>query len=432
MKSMYDVRDLNAGAKAEAQRQLVTVVPERIALLTDRFLPHKGGSRLYYYHLYKNLVTQFPDAVTILTKKVAGWQEFDRLESGEHLRIIRHGRPLDTTKYHELPKMLLPLADTLWLLAKKKIDIIHAGDLYPPGVIALLLKRILQIPYLAYCHGEISQTDRYRYQPLIRNRIYREANAVVVNSEYTRQTLLEIGISDKRIHKISPGVDLEQFQPRPVDPDLVREFGLQNKTVLLTVGRLVSRKNHATMIRAVARIFREVPLLKYLIVGEGPEEAALRTLAKEQGVGDVITFVGKVPQKQLPDFYNLCDLFALPNCKDSSGDVEGFGMVFLEANACGKPVVGGLSGGSADAIVDGVTGYLVHPEDMDQLSETLKRLLMDSALRRQLGSAGLRRAKNEFDWQSRARRLREVSSEIVRRRRRFDLRACSSSVDVVQ
>lgn len=387
----------------------------KILLLTEMFPPHAGGSRVYYYNLYKALLTQFSDQAVVLTKKVPGWKEFDQCESTENLQIIRRGKPLRTTKYYELPKITMPLVETLWLLYKQKIDIIHAGDLYPPGVIALLIKRVLGIPYVAYCHGEISQTDRYRYQPVVRNWIYREADAVVANSEYTRRSLLEIGVPAVRIHKITPGVDLEQFAPRPANADLVRQFFLQDKTVLLTVGRLVSRKNHATVIRAVANVSHELPGLQYLIVGEGPEEAGLRRLVQELGLAKVVTFVGRVSSQLLPDFYNLCDLFVLPNCQDINGDVEGFGMVFLEANACGKAVIGGHSGGTEDAIVDGVTGCLVEPENVDELSAMLKRLLLNSTFRQNIGFAGLRRARSEFDWRTRARRLREVSSEVVER-----------------
>jgi len=184
---------------------------------------------------------------------------------------------------------------------------------------------------------------------------------------------------------------------------------------VLTVARLVARKNHAAVIQAVAKIHHQVPGLRYLIVGEGPEEGNLRRLVHELGIATIVTFVGRVSQKLLPDLYNLCDVFVLPNCQDSSGDVEGFGMVFLEANACRKPVIGGRSGGTEDAVVDGVSGYLVNPEDVDELSVTLKRLLLNSTLRQNLGSAGLRWARSEFNWGTGARRLREISSAIVER-----------------
>ena len=387
-----------------------------ILLLSEMFPPHAGGSRVYYYHLCKSLLSQFDDRIVVLTKKVPGWKEFDGAETTRNLRVIRHGKPLQTTKYHELPKIAMPLAEAAWLCQREKIDMVHAGDLYPAGVIALLLKKTLGIPYLAYCHGEISQTDRYRYQPIVRNWIYRNADAVVANSEYTRESLLGIGVAENRIHKITPGVALEEFTPRPVNSDLVRQLSLHNRRVLLTVGRLVSRKNHATVIRAVAKIAGELRDLKYVIAGEGPEQENLRKLAEELGIADIVVFAGRVPAELLPDYYNLCDLFVLPNCEDEGGDVEGFGMVFLEANSSGKAVIGGRSGGTTDAVVDGVTGCLVEPTNVDELAAAMKRLLVDADLRGAMSRAGLQRARSEFDWQSRGRRVREISIDVVEER----------------
>lgn len=405
---------------------LPQVAPERIfkiILLIDYFLPHAGGSRNYYYSLYKSLVRQFPDQVTILTKKVPGWKAFDQQESTKNLRIIRRGRPLATWKYHQLPRAIFPFAHALRLVRKNRIDLIHSGDLYPPGVISFWLKRLFGIPYLAYCHGEeVTQTDRYRYQPNVRNHIYLSADALVAASEFARQNLLRIGIPENRIHKITPGVDFERFCPRPACPTLVQQLGLQGKTVLLTVARLIPRKGHRFVLRALAAIHRDVPGLRYLIVGEGSEEKNLRGLVAELGLGEAVGFVGVAPQEQLPDLYNLCDLFVMTNWEEADGDTEGFGMVFLEANASGKPVVGGQSGGTAEAIREGVTGFRVNPQNTEELAGTLKRLVLNPGLRRQMGSLGLQWVRAAFNWESRARQLREISREIIRQTAASSLR----------
>jgi phosphatidylinositol alpha-1,6-mannosyltransferase len=156
----------------------------------------------------------------------------------------------------------------------------------------------------------------------------------------------------------------------------------------------------------------------YLIVGTGPDEPRLRGLAAELGIGAAVTFAGYVSEDRLPDLYNLCDLFVMPNREEAGGDIEGFGMIFLEASAAGKPVVGGRSGGTADAIVHGVTGFLVDPEDVDELAATLQLLLANADLRETLGRAGRHRARSEFGWGSRAAMLREVSRAVVDRARR--------------
>ncbi len=383
----------------------------RILLITDSFLPHAGGSRVYYHHIYKSWVQQFPDQVTILTKKVGDWKEFDRREASESLEIIRRFRPLPNLKAYQLPKIIFPALGALRIWRQKQPDMIHAGDLYPPGVIALALKRWLGLPYLIYCHGEeITQTERYRYQPRVRNVIYQEASVVVAACEFARKHLVRLGIPEGRICKITPGVDYEQFAPKSPDPELLDRFSLRGKKVLLTVSRLWPRKGHEAVMRAVARILSDVPDMRYLIVGKGPEEEKLRRLAFELGLTDQIVFVGFVPQEQLSDFYNLCDVFVMANREEEeSGDVEGFGMVFLEANAAGKPVIGGRSGGTEDSILDGVTGFRVNPDNVDEVASALKKLLTDPALCRKLGEAGLARARREFGWEEKARILRQAS-----------------------
>jgi phosphatidyl-myo-inositol dimannoside synthase len=387
----------------------------RTMLLTDAFLPHMGGSRVYYYNLYKSLVMQYPDQVTILTKKVPGWREFDRGEAGGQIQIQRRGRPLASLKYWQVPRIIMPFLDSLRILRRQRPDVTHAGDLYPQGVISVLLRRWFQVPCLAYCHGEqITQTEPYRYQPILRNWIYRNVDAVIANSEFTRDHLLRIGIPSERIYKITPGVDCERFSPRPRNPELEQRFGLQGKRVVLTVARLVPRKGHRAVMETVARLAKEFPDLVYLIAGEGPDEGALRRLATELGIDGIVRFLGRVSDAQLPDIFGLCDIFVMANYDAPGGDIEGFGMVFLEANAVGKPVIGGRSGGSADAVVHGKTGFLVDAMNGEELDSTMGRLLRDDSLRAQLGLAGLERACAEFSWAARARALHDISDRILR------------------
>ncbi len=387
----------------------------RILVLTDSFLPHAGGSRVYYHNIYKSWVQQFPDRVTILTKKIGDWKAFDHREASESLEIIRRFRPLPNLKVYQLPKIIFPVMDVLRISCRRRPDIIHAGDLCPPGIIALALKRWLGLPYLIYCHGEeITQTERYRYQPRVRNVIYREASVVVAACEFARKHLLRIGIPGERICKITPGVDFDRFAPRTPNPELLDRFSLHGRKVLLTVSRLWPRKGHEAVMKAVARILPDVPDLRYLVVGKGPEEGKLRQLAFELGLRDHVVFAGFVPQEQLSDFYNLCDVFVMANREEEeSGDVEGFGMVFLEANAAGKPVIGGRSGGTEDSILEGVTGFRVRPENVDEIASVLKKLFNDPALCRRLGEAGMARARREFGWKEKARILRQVSQDVV-------------------
>jgi phosphatidyl-myo-inositol dimannoside synthase len=388
----------------------------RVLLLTDSFLPHAGGSREYYNNIYRKLVDLGDSEVTILTKKIPGWEEFDRVASTEFFQIKRRYRPLGSWKYKELPKGLGPFVDAAWHAVRYSPAIIHAGDLYPPGVTAMILKKLFGLPYVVYCHGEeIPQLDRFKYQPLIRNRIYLNADTVIAASEFTRNNLMKLGVPEGRICKIVPGVNSTRFRPMARRADLIERYGLQGKTIILTVARLVPRKGHQAAIEAFAKVCNEFPEAHYLIVGRGQEEPRLRQMVLDAGLNERVTFAGYVAAEQLPDIYNLCDIMLMANRQEEDGDVEGFGIVFLEANAVGKPVIGGRTGGAAEAIADGATGFLVNPDDPQEIAGIMRRLLGDPGLREKLGTAGVRRVRSDFSWEARAKILSRVNLEILGR-----------------
>lgn len=384
-----------------------------ILVLTDAFLPHMGGSRVYYYMLYSELVQKYPDRVTILTKKVPGWEEFDSRHSSSALRIVRHFHPIPGLYYHQWLKFIPDLANA-WLFARKKqADIIHSGDLFPQGPISVMLKRALRIPFIAYCHGEeVTQSDYRQFQPKMRDLVYKSADAVIAANGFARANLIRIGVPEGRIFTIRPGVDTSVFAPGAADPGLVSKFGLWGKAVLLSVSRLDERKGHSHVLKALGAVRDIVPEFHYLIVGDGPERKRIESVIAELGLEQHVSMVGKVAAAELADFYNVCDVFVLAN-RDIEGDVEGFGMVFLEANACGKAVLGGRTGGTSEAVIENRTGLLVDPEDIGAIAVALKALLSQPELRRRLGAHGLRRARADFSWTERAEQLRAVNEFVL-------------------
>jgi phosphatidylinositol alpha-1,6-mannosyltransferase len=390
--------------------------PERLNYLVamDSFLPHSGGSRVYYSELYRSLLAQFPDTVTLLTKKVPGWRQFDALECSAQFRIRRRFEPLSNWKYWQLPKALPQLGHATAAAMTGHYDSLHCGDLFPQALTGVLLSKVFRLPLLVFCHGdEISQTDQRRYQPRVRDFIYRQAHAIVAANQFAYDRLLQIGILKERIHKLTPGVNFEDFQPRPRRDDLIERYGLQGKKVLLTVARLVPRKGHKIVLQSLPAVLREVPDLKYLIVGDGPEKSDLRALVSLLHLDDAVTFIGDVHHDQVCDFYNLCDIFIMVNRLEVGGDVESFGMAFTEANAVGKPVIGGRSGGTAEAVIDGETGFLVAPDCAKEVSDRLLLLLKDDQLRKVMGAAGFDRMRAEFNWSSRGQALRRISAALV-------------------
>jgi phosphatidylinositol alpha-1,6-mannosyltransferase len=403
-----------------SERKLPAISRTKVLMLTDSFMPHAGGSREYYNNIYRALVELGGSEVTILTKKIPGWRKFDDLAASSLFRVRRQFRPLRSWKYRELPKGVGPFLQAVCHVLRYWSNIVHAGDLYPQGVTAIILKKLLRLPYIVYCHGEeITQTDKYRYQPGLRDRVYKNADAVIANSEFARQNLMRIGVNPDRICKITPGVDAKRFRPRPPNIDLLRRYGLEGKTVILTVARLVPRKGHRIALQAFASVCDEFPDAHYLIAGTGPEEGYLRQFAKTLGVHHRVSFAGFVPSETLPDLYNLCELMLLANRQEADGDVEGFGIVFLEANAAGKPVIGGRSGGAIEAIVDDTTGCLVNPDDAVDVGNALRRLLSDQDLRARMGAAGARRVAQEFTWAERAQLLEDLNRRVLTRTKWF-------------
>jgi phosphatidyl-myo-inositol dimannoside synthase len=396
------------GAAPATLRHLVT---------TDAFLPHSGGSRVYYSELYKNLLALYPDHVTLLTKKVPGWQEFDSRNSHSSFEIRRRFRPLPNWRYLQWPKALPALAHAATTAAVGDYDCLHCGDLFPQALNGVLLRRLFRLPLIVFCHGdEISQIDKRRYQPRVRDFIYRHADALIAANQFACDGLQRIGITPERIHKLTPGINFELFHPRAKDPALIERYGLQGKQVLLTVARLVPRKGHKVVLQSLPSVMKVVPELRYLIAGEGPEKANLQNMVRALGLQEVVSFIGDVPHDHVSDFYNLCDVFIMANRLEAGGDVESFGMVFTEANALGKPVIGGKSGGAAEAVLDGTTGFLVDPESPGQVAEKLLALLQNEPLRKRMGAAALQRVQTEFNWKSRAHSLRQITAELVSRK----------------
>jgi phosphatidylinositol alpha-1,6-mannosyltransferase len=384
----------------------------RIALLTNGFLPHSGGSRVYYYNLFKRIAAM-GDEVTILTSKVKGWEDFDAKEQAPLFRIKRNFETLGDLSYPNLPKIAGPMLVAGSFSVARRPDALYCGDLYPQAVVGLVLKRLLGIPIVAFCHGEdITLTAERRFQWKLRNHIYRSADAIIANGEFSVQGLASIGIDPSKVYKITPGLDTSLFHPEDSQTELKSRYGIDGELVVMTVARLVSRKGHKRVLRALAEIAANVPSFKYVIVGRGPLEAELRALTAELNLEQRVVFAGFVPDDQLNHHYNLADIVVMPNTGDD-GDVEGFGMVFLEANAAGKPVIGGRSGGTSEAILDRETGFLVDPSEDRELRDALQTLLNDDKLRQTMGAAGLHRARTDFSWDTRASAVHEITRVVA-------------------
>jgi len=244
-------------------------------------------------------------------------------------------------------------------------------------------------PFDVFCHGmdllEPSGSLRYR---MVMKRTLHHAARILANSRYTAELAKKFGARAENVRILYPGVDCERFRP-PVQRS--------TESIILSVGRLVARKGFDMIIRALPRLVKQIPNVSYWCVGHGPDRDRLQQLALDLKVSERIRWFGEVDESEKARLYQSAALFAMPNrITESDRSVEGFGIVFLEAGACGLPVIGGNSGGTADAIVDGETGYLVDPIDIDALTQRLLTLLNNADMRQRLGDAGRRRVMAEF------------------------------------
>lgn len=396
----------------------------RIALLTDAFLPHAGGSRVYYFNLYTRLAREFRQSVFVLTTRTASATLFDRVATFPGFKIVRRSGPLPDWRIQRVTAVIRVFCEALVLRISGRADMLHAGDLFPQGLACAWMKMLLGTPYLVFAHGEeITQTSRFRFQPAVRDLIYRRADAVVAANDFARGLLLKSGVESDRIHTIYPGVDSVRFSPRSTAA--AEECGPTRRLTMLSVGRLVPHKGHRILLEALSALPAAIPRPRYLIAGDGPEREGLIAQAKTLGLANDVMFLGKVSEEELAGLYNACDVFALANC-DRRGCVEGFGMVFLEAGACGKPVLAGRTGGTAGAVVEGVTGLMFDPEDSEEVSSALNQMLGSAELRRRMGQAGRQRAIQRFSWDESARRLHDVCRQVLNASGKFAYREIQS------
>lgn len=284
----------------------------------------------------------------------------------------------------------------------------HRADFLRPALAA----RRMGIPLAVIAHG-----NEYYGSPRQGELIaaLSRADVVIAVSRYALERLRGMGLRAKRTVAIPNGVGLEAFGPAGEGEIVRRRLGLEGKKVILSVGRLEAVKGFDAVIRALPRIAEEAPEAAYLIVGAGPEEAALRALAKEVGAGDRVIFAGEVPEigRGESAYYQACDVFAMPSREvAATGQAEAFGIAYLEAGACGKPVVGGRSGGSPEAVADGESGLLVDPDQAGSVAEAILRLLASPDLARSMGEAGRKRAEARR-WENVAAEYEAVLKEVA-------------------
>jgi phosphatidylinositol alpha-1,6-mannosyltransferase len=279
-------------------------------------------------------------------------------------------------------------------------DVVLSGHIVMSPA-AAAIRRILGAPMAQYLHGYELVT-----RPRLTRFAVRRADASIAVSRSTRDTAIAAGASPDLVHVIPVGVD----SPR------AEESERESVPTVLTVGRLRERyKGHDTMLSALPLLVERVPDVRWVVVGDGPLRAEFETLAAGHGVQERVVFAGEVSDAERDAWFRRAHVFAMPARTPAAGIGEGFGIVFLEANAHGIPVVAGGVDGALDAVVDGVTGTLVEPTNPVAVADAVADLLLDPERARRLGAAGAERARRDFSWPAIATRVETLLRSIAKR-----------------
>jgi phosphatidylinositol alpha-1,6-mannosyltransferase len=368
-------------------------------LVTNDFPPRPGGIQSFVHGL---AIRQPADSVVVYSSDWRGSASFD---AEQPFPVIR-----------ESTSILLPapaVGRRAAAIARDYgCDTVWFGAAAPLGLLAGGLRRRAGISrVVAQTHGhEVGWAALPGARGLLR-RIGRGADVVTYLGEYTRVRLDRVldGLTDLR--QLAPGVDTEMFHPG-VDGSSVRDrYGLSDRPVIVCVSRLVPRKGQDALIRALPEVRRQVPGAALLLVSGGPYRDKLKALARSCGVADHVVFTGSVRYDELPAHYAAGDVYAMPCRTRRRGlDVEGLGIVYLEASATGLPVIAGDSGGAPDAVIEGKTGFVVGGRDLAALTARLVETLTDGDLATRMGAVGRSWTESEWRWSHQAERMSDLLS----------------------
>lgn len=359
--------------------------------MTNDFPPRVGGVQQYVFNLASHLPA---DRVCVLAP---AWEGDAAHDEALAFRVER----FEAAMLWPTPALVSRVRS---LVRETSSAVVLFGSALPPALIGPTLAAA-GTPYVVATHGvEYWMSLVPGASNALRHATSR-ASRVLVIAEFTGRTIRTV-VPDRVPMSIAPpGVDVERFRPHAHGGEEVRaRHRLSDRPLIVCISRLVRRKGQDALIHALPRIRRRVPDAALLIVGNGPDRAYLDGLAsdasaRDAAIRDAIVFAGAVTDEELPAYHAAADVFAMP-CRSRLGglEVEGFGIVFMEAAASGKPVVAGASGGSAEAVLDGETGLVIDGRHEDAVAEAVSGLLLDPARAERMGKAGRARAERQFAW----------------------------------
>ncbi len=378
----------------------------RVLLVTNDFPPRRGGIQSYLQELVEQLVQSGNNyTLTVYAPKWKGSEEFDEEAQTTGYQVVRHPTTLMVPGPGVDDRMRR-------LIASNDIETVWFGAAAPLALLAPRARSAGARRVIASTHGhEVG----WSMLPLARSALRRigdGTDVVTYVSQYTRGRFASAFGSHAALEYVPPGVDTDRFTPDPAARAEMRSrYGLGERPVIVCLSRLVPRKGQDMLIRVLPAIRERVDGAALVIVGGGPYLAKLHRLAREAGVTEHVVFAGAVPGAELPAHHAMADVFAMPCRTRGAGlDVEGLGIVYLEASATGVPVVAGNSGGAPETVQDGETGRVVNGSDVDEIATAVTEILADPTRAAEMGAAGRRWTVDHWQWHNQAARLHSLLS----------------------
>jgi phosphatidylinositol alpha-1,6-mannosyltransferase len=369
----------------------------RTLVITNDFPPRPGGIQTFGYEIVRRFE---PDSVTVLTSDWEGAAEFD---AAQDFKIIRANT-----------KTLLPSKSTLSMareiVVAENITRVLFGAAAPLGLLASPLRKLGVKNIVGMTQGHETGWAMTPGTRQALRKIGNDTDYLTYISEYTHKKIAKALSPDaaSRMRRIVPGVDATEFSPANSTSgnQLRSELGWIDRPVIVCVSRLMARKGQDELIRALPEVHQTSPMASLIIVGEGPYRKDLESLVKKFGLEEFVHLTGKVSQGDLSKWYAAGDIFAMP-CRTRLGgwDVEGLGIVFLEASATGLPVIVGDSGGAIDAVLDGETGYLVDGTNTNEIAQRISQLILYPDVAKRMGEAGRNWVTQEWTWDQNFKKL---------------------------
>lgn len=376
-------------------------VSDKTLFVTNDFGPRAGGIETFIIGLIERLPKS---SIIVYTSAQENTEAYD----AEWLRNF------GVEVMRDKAKILLPTPRVnravARIVSEREIRTVAFGAAAPLAWMSSKLRKAGAERIVALTHGhEVWWAKVFPFNLILR-RIGSTTDSLTYLGDFTRSAISKALTSKSAaaMQKIAPGIDIEHF--KEMDATALRQsLELNEKKVIVSVGRLVHRKGQDFLIESMPQILKQVPDAHLLLVGQGPYRAHLEKLVTKRSLQKNVSFIGRIQYKDLPGYICVGDIFAMPSRSRFAGlEVEGLGIVYLEASACGLPVIAGASGGAPDAVIKGVTGFVVDGTNTEEIAKRSIELLLDENLRRSMGSAGRAWIEKEWRWQIWAGKFSEL------------------------